>query len=384
MMWVEPYGQGWRIRDRIGGRKVTLHSGYALKTEAKAAMVQARADQLRGDALVPRGGRLLVTDLINLWWPLYVQRLKPTAQHSEGGRVRNHILPLLGHLALNELDALVVNQWIAVLSERMSPKTVSNCHGLLHSLMRFAVDQRYLRSNPCAGSLLPRRQQREMRFLTDPEIGRLLAATPEHWRPLVLTLVATGLRWGEAIALRVGRVDLLATRPRLLVVEHLHELASTGEMVFTDPKSARSRRTVSVTTQLAHELAPLVAGKGEQELVFLTPTGAWVRARNFRRIWLRVTEQAGLAGLRIHDLRHTHAAILISAGRPLSAISRRLGHSSISVTDTLYGHIREEADDGILAAVDSALAGLSTPLVEDRLVGHGWGNDRRVETSPVD
>lgn len=250
---------------------------------------------------------------------------------------------------------------------RLSPKTVHNCHGMLFVILTAAVAARLIRLNGCAGTSLPARVHREMRFLTDPEIARLVAALPAHWRPLVMLLVATGLRWGEAIGLRVGRVDLLAKRPKLRVVEHLHELAGAGELVFTSPKSAKSRRTVSFTMQVALVLAPLVAGKEADELVFQSPTGKPVRTRNFRRIWVKACEAAGLAGTRVHDTRQTHAAILIAANRPLSGISRRLGHSSIAVTDALYGHLREEVDEGDLGAIEEAMAGVRADALDAEL-----------------
>lgn len=372
-MWVEKHGPSWRIRDLIGGRKVTIRSGYSTKSAANAAMTLAESDKLRGDSLLPQGGRITLNQFLDGWWPTYAKSLKQTTQHSEGARVHNHIRPLLGRFTLDELTStVVVQQWIETLTagagpmgegtkrarRPLSPKTIHNCHGLLFTILDAAIAAKRIRINPCSATILPRREHREMRFLTDPEIGRLLTHTPEHWRPLVLLLVATGLRWGEAVGLRVGRVDLLAGRPRLTVVEQMQELPSTAELIFQSPKSAKSRRTVSFTRRVALALTESVAGKDADDLVFLTPTGRPVRTRNFRRIWLKAVDAAGLVGVRVHDLRHTHAAILISAGRPLSAISRRLGHSSIAVTDALYGHLREEVDEGILAAVEQALSGV--------------------------
>jgi integrase len=367
-MWVERNGKTWRIRDEVAGRKVDLEVGHPTKTSAKAALIRLQAEKMRGDQLVPRGDRVLVKDHIAAWWARYERTLKPSARDSEGARLRNHILPLLGEYALGDLDALAVQEWVDDLEAGvgewlargkripLSPKSIHNAHGLLHRAMRAAISPaKLIRVNPCSGTALPRREPREMMHLTDPEIARLIAAMPEYWRPLVRLLVATGLRWGEAVGLRVGRVDLLASpAPKLLVVEHLHELSS-GELVFTDPKTRRSRRTVSFTTSVALDLAPLHAGKESDELLFQTELGYPVRARNFRRIWVKAREHAGLPGLRVHDLRHTHAAILIAANRPGSAISRRLGHSSIAVTDALYGHLREEVDEGILAAVEKSL-----------------------------
>lgn len=377
-MWVERNGKTWRIRDEVNGRKVDLAAGYPSKTAARAAMVLLRADEMRGDALVPRGGRVTLRAHVEQWWPSYERSLRPTARHSEGGRLRNHILPMLGDLTLDELDTPTIQQWVDDLSDgigpwpargsrtKLAPKTVHNCHGLLHTILSGAVGKRLIRINPCGDTDLPQRVHREMRFLTDPEITRLIAATPAHWQPLVLLLVATGLRWGEATGLKVGRVDLLAARPKLLVVEQLQELTD-GSLIFGPPKSARGRRTVSFTTMVALALTQLVAGKSEGDMVFTAPRGGMVRTRNFRRVWLTATKAAGLDGLRVHDLRHSHAAVLISAGRPLSAISRRLGHSSIHVTDALYGHVREDVDEGILAAVEASLSTVEMAEVEDEL-----------------
>jgi integrase len=363
-MWAERYGKTWRIRDRLaGGRKITIASGYVTKTAAKAGITTLTADRLRGESLVPRGGRVLLADWIDAWLPSYTASLKPTSAISEPARVRRHIRPLLGGYALDDLEAnpLIIQRWVGGLAtgaperRKLAPKTIRNTHALLHKIMQAAILQKLIRSNPCASTALPAKTHTEARFLTEPEIARLLAHTPEHWRPLVLLLVSTGLRWGEAIGLRVGRVDILASPPRLTVLEALHELSGTGELVFTEPKSRASRRTVTFPPSVAAELAELIIGKGRTELMFAAALGGPVRTRNFRRGWVKWTSAAGLSGLRIHDLRHTHAALLIAANVPLTGIQRRLGHSSIAVTSDLYGHLLPAVDAGILTAIDAAL-----------------------------
>lgn len=367
-MWVEKHGPGYRIRDLVAGQKVTLDSGYPTKTAAKNAMTEMKAAKLRGRALVPQGGRMLLSEFVDVWRPAWEASLKPSSACSEPARVRNHVVGILGGEALEDIDHLTVQRWVARLIKGdgppvggkarrpLSAKTVHNCHGLLYTIMQAAVRAKLIPANPCLDTALPKRTHHEMRFLSEPEIGRLLAALPPHWRPLVLLLVSTGLRWGEAVALRVGRVELLAKKPNVLVIEAMSELAGSGEIVFHEPKTARSRRTVTITKLVAGVLVPLVANRERDDLLFTTPTGLVVRTRNFRRVWLAALKRAGLEGVRVHDLRHTHAAILISAGRPLTAIQRRLGHSSIAVTSDLYGHLLTEVDEGILAAIDEALA----------------------------
>lgn len=370
-MWPEKNGTTWRIRDIVDGKKVTLEKGWPNKTAARERIIALKADKLRGEFIDPRGGKTTLNDWADAWWPIYEVSLKPTTKLSEGSRMRLHIRPLLGHLALDELDSLTIQGWISKLlagvpnPERrakkkwlrrpLAPKTVRNVHGILHKVLAAAVAQRLIRANPATGSHLPKVPHREMRFLTEPEIGRLLAAVPAHWRPLVLLLVSTGLRWGEACALRPADVDVLGGR--LTVVRTMHELAGTAEIVFTEPKTERARRTVAFPAKtVGAALAGLVADRGRGELIFRAPRGGPVRSRNFRRGWVEWTAAAGLAGLRIHDLRHTLAAKLISAGIALTAVQRMLGHSSIAVTSDLYGHLLPAVDAGILAAVEEALA----------------------------
>jgi integrase len=376
-MWVEKHGKTHRIRERVGGQVVTIQGGYPNKTSAASSMKLLVADQMRGDGLLPRGGTITLADFVDEWWPHYRRSLKPTSVQSEHSRLRNHIVPLLGRYALDEIDTALVNDWVGDLENgvgvwvargsrrKLTPKTVHNCHGMLFVILSAAIAAKRIRVNPCSSTSLPKRTHREMMFLTDPEIGRLVAAMPAHWRPLVMLLVATGLRWGEAIGLRVKNLDLLATKPKLRVLEHLHEMGD-GSLVWTDPKTDRSRRTVSFTLKVALSLTPLVAGKEPDDTVFVAPKGGPVRTRNFRRTWLKAIKAAKLDGLRVHDLRHTHAALLIAANRPLSGISRRLGHSSVAVTDTLYGHLREEVDDGILDAVADAMKHIVLDEDDDR------------------
>lgn len=362
-MWAEKHGNEWRIRDRVAGKIVTLAAGYPTKTAARDGIILLKGEQVRGEALVPRGGAITVGEWIDLWWPTYEVNLKPSSRTSSAGLLRRYIRPMLGAHTLDDLagNPLVIKRWVSdLLAGRtqtrrpLAPKTVHNAHGQLHRLMADAVVQRLIRSNPCEHTGLPEISRDEMRFLTEQEAERLISAVPERWRPLILLMLFTGLRWGEAIGLRVGRMDVLTRR--LMVVETLQELAGTGEMVFVSPKSKQSRRTVTFPVRIAAELAELVGMRGRDALVFTAVQGGPVRYRQFRRrIWVPSCQRAGLDGLRLHDLRHTHAAWLISAGVPMLAVSRRLGHASITITMDRYGHLLPEVDGSIVGALDGAL-----------------------------
>lgn len=384
-MWIEKNGPTYRIRDLIVGKKVTVKSGFITKTAAKNAMKVLEADQVRGDYVDPRAGRVALAEWIDLWWPSHQVKLKPTSIKSEGARIRNHIQPWLGEYALSELTPMIVKSWVAQLlagdeeveRDPLSPKTIRNAHGLLYAILQEAVHQRLIKTNPCQRTGLPRVEHKEMRFLTEAEISRLVSAMSAHWRPLVVLLVATGMRWAEVAGLKVKHMDVLARTVR--VEEALHELAAGQELVTTAPKTERSRRTVTYPQDVAELLVPLVANRGRDAYVFLGPDGGAVRYRKFWRLYVRYAARAGLSGLRIHDLRHTHAAHLIAGGVPLTGVQRRLGHSSITVTSDLYGHLLPVVDENILTAVESSLS-----KIDFRgLVGETDGDQARSTSSNV-
>lgn len=362
-MWVEKHGKVHRVRDTVAGQKVTLSpkGGFPTRTAAKAWMINLLADQSRGEYIDPRAGRIALGDWVAVWWPAYSAKLKPSGRISARGILDRYLLPAFTETALDDITPLDIQTWTAQMLEgkhkgatkKLAVKTVRNAHGLAHKVFAAAVGEKLIRANPCTRTGLPEREHSEMRFLTEPEAGRLLSAIDPHYRPLVLLLIATGLRFGEAVGLRAKNVDVLGGS--LTVVETLQELASTSELVFVPPKSKRSRRTVSFPKSVAGELVPLVANKGRDELVFRAHLGGPVRYRVFRKFWVKAIKAAGLTGLRIHDTRHTHAAWLISAGVPLTAISRRLGHESIMVTSDMYGHLLPAVDEGIIATLDKAL-----------------------------
>ncbi len=173
-------------------------------------------------------------------------------------------------------------------------------------------------------------------FLTHAQLRRL-ADEAGPWRVLVLLLGYTGLRWGEASALRARDIDL--ARRRADVSRAFSDVG--GRLVLGTPKSAESRRTVPLPRFLADELAAALAGKAPDDLAFTMPGGSPVRLSNWRGTTFRPARaRAGLSdGLRVHDLRHTAASLMIQAGYPPKMLQAIMGHASITTTLDLYGHL---------------------------------------------
>lgn len=373
-MWVEKHRKVYRIRELIGDRQITLATGYANKRAAQEAMAILKAEQLTGTGIVPRGGERIFGEYLDQWWADRKDSYtKLRTRESIEGVMERYLRSMLGHLTMDQLShPTVVQRWVGDLlagrtkvakPKALSPTTVRNAHGLLFQIMQDAVKvYRLIRANPCANTKLPDEVDVEMRFLTPAEADRLIAALPPHWRPLVLFLLATGCRWGEALGLRMKNLDVLARRARILK----KTIEIGGKFVDEEPKSRRGRRTVRFPIRVADALVPITVIDDDRERrVFLGPRGGMIAHKRFYPVWHAATKAAGLAGLRVHDLRHTHVAWLIAANVPLSAISRRIGHKSIAVTDDIYGHLLEEVDERLVAALDEAMG-----VIE---MGGDWG-----------
>ena len=208
-----------------------------------------------------------------------------------------------------------------------------------------------IRANPARGLGLPRVQRRDYIFLTHDQLHELAAATGP-WRVLVLLLGYTGLRWGEATALRVRDVDL--GRRRIDVRRAFSDVG--GHIVLGTPKSHQSR-TVPIPRFLARELlAQAVPGKKPEELVFTMPGGSMLRLPNWRSaVFLSARDRAGISPrFRLHDLRHTAASLMIQAGYPPKMLQEIMGHASITTILDLYGHLYPGDMDRYADRLDSA------------------------------
>jgi integrase len=199
----------------------------------------------------------------------------------------------------------------------------------------------------------------EQRFLSHAEFARLEAAMHPHYRPFVRFLVGTGVRYAEAAGLLVGRVRLLDDPPAVDVRQSWQKQADNS-WALSPLKSRSSRRTIRLSPTQVGDLIPLTAPHLEPaDFVFRTVHDKPLHHGYFwTGYWTPAVRKAGLDGLRIHDLRHTHVAWLIAANTPLPLIMKRLGHSSITTTIDKYGHLLPELDAGASDAMQQALARL--------------------------
>jgi len=346
-------GKPWRVRYRAPNGRERSRS-FARKADAEKFKSTTEADLVRGEWHDPRLSRMAVTVWAERWLRTKAH-LKPYTRAGYESLLRVHILPRWGELELRHIDRLGVEEWVAGLrAAGLSASRIRQARQVLNSMMKLAVETGYLTVNPVEGVTVPRQPEGEARFLSVAEVERMAEAIRSPFEVLVYTLAYGGLRWGEAAALRRKRCDLL--RSRLEVAESLSE--AWGGLQFGPTKTHR-RRTVVIPgflrDLLARHLATQVADEPDA-LVFTSSEGDPLRNSNFRRrIWSKALEEAGLVqGLRIHDLRHTCASLLIAEGAHPRAVMEHLGHSSITVTMDRYGHLFPSDMEALAAALGVA------------------------------
>lgn len=282
-----------------------------------------------------------------------------------------HIFPRWEDLPISAIHNEDVAVWVADLQKpredggaNLGASQTRHAHGVLSMVLEWCVPRR-LPANPARGVPLPKPSEAEHVYLDHRQVEKLadaagtlrtkyeqVSATARINRPLILLLAYTGLRFNEAAALRVGKVDLDMRRIRVSVA--FAEV--DGKLVEQSPKTGKSR-TVPIPPSLVAELAPLVNGRPDSALVFTTRRGTEVRLRNWRnREFGKALKNAGLAGtgLTPHKLRHTAASLAIAAGADVKVVQSMLGHATATMTLDRYGHLFPDRLDEVAEAMDAA------------------------------
>ena len=240
--------------------------------------------------------------------------------------------------------------WVSwMLADGYAPATARQAHRVLSLILSLAVRDGRLSRNPAEGVRLPRVRTPDKVFLTHAQVDALAEACAPY-QLLVRVLAYTGLRFGEAAALRVRRVDLL--RRRIEIAESVSEV--NGEAVFGSPKT-HQRRSVPLPRSLVEPMAAHIAGKGPDHLVFTSPEGRLLRNQNFRRrTFTKAAESIGVPRLTPHDLRHTAASLAVAAGANVKAVQRMLGHASAAMTLDVYAGLFGDDLDAVADRLDEA------------------------------
>jgi integrase len=297
-----------------------------------------------GSYVDPTLGRMPLVEVVETWYGSAASSLKPKTRVSYRGLIDVRILPYLGRRQVASLLPSEVQKWVNHLTaEGLSPSRIRQAHIVLGMALDAAVHDGIIARNPArrSGVKLPKLERRQPVALQPEHVARVAAACPDPYDLLVRVLGTTGLRWGEAVALRRRSVDLLGRR--LLVSESLAEVG--GELIF-GPTKSHAERGVPLTASLVAALETHMDDRVSTDLdalLFTSPKGHPLRYANFRReVWAPALRSAKVPKVGLHVLRHSAAAALIRAGASPKALQAILGHQSAGFTLSVYGHVFEQ------------------------------------------
>jgi integrase len=273
-----------------------------------------------------------------------------------------YIDPYLGNTRMKDLSLPLVNRTYKLLLEKgIGASSVLYTHRILHTALEQAVKIGVLGRNPAHSATLPRREQKEMKNLSEQQVGLfLVAASASRYRSLYHLAVTTGMRISELRGLKWEDIDW--SKGAIKVCRQLQEAAGKG-LPFSEPKTRSGYRTIKVgeTTlrdlqehrqRMAVERAVAGSNWSENDLIFTSNRGTPFSQSNVYKDFRRVLAAANLPRIRIHDLRHTAASLMLNRGIPVLVVSKRLGHSNPSVTLNVYAHTSVDMQNEAASLMD--------------------------------
>jgi integrase len=294
---------------------------------------------------------MTIGELAEAWYST-TAALKPLTRLPYRSLLDAHVLPRWRALELRRLEYGAVAGWAAEVASASSASTTRKAVGVLRSVLDLAVRDHRIPSNPAIGVTLPRLPMSDQRFLTAHELEALADAMPaERDRLLTLALGWTGIRFGEIAALRAASIDPL--RRRIRVDAAVAEVR--GRVIAGTPKT-HAARSVALPGFLAPMIGEYLATVDREGLAFPDRNGGPIRVTNWhRRTFTPTAISVGLEPpkLRVHDLRHTAASLMIPSGAGVKVVQQQLGHRTATMTLDRYAHLFPDELDALASALDN-------------------------------
>jgi integrase len=339
--WIFIDHQGRRKAKKIGKKRVA--EAVARQIEAKLVLGELHLAEEK-EPQAPSFG-----EYAKSWIGLTVpSTCKTSTEMGYQSILDNHVLPVFGKNTVTGIQRLMIKKFLmGKIKSGYAPSTVSHMKSCICGALNLAVDDGALAANPAhrLGKVFKKkRSQDAIRPYTREELSNLLESFQTHFPahyPQALTLARTGMRLGEALALQWDDIDFGG---RLIHVQRTFSRGKIGP-----PKNGKSRR-IDMSQQLTkvlkeakhqRKVETVARGWGKlPEWVFVNAEGFPVDINNWRkRVFYKAIEKAELRKIRVHDIRHTYASLMIQAGESLAYVRDQLGHHSISITVDIYGHL---------------------------------------------
>ena len=364
--------------DKLTGKKarttVTASTKKGVKIKAREAV---NAFAANGYSVKEKPTITTYRELVALWWESYKNTIKPNSQQSMEGIVRLHILPVFGDYKLDKLTTPIiqqqVNKWAdkANKGEKGAYANYSFLNNINRRILQYGVTMQAIQHNPARDVIIPRKQQNKehkVKFFSNQELKQFLdyldnldLSSYENFFDYVLykTLLASGCRIGEALALEWSDIDL--KKGIISISKTLNRYQETNT-----PKSKAGLREVDIDTATVSLLKEYKKRQqiqawqlGRSESIVFTPfTTKYAYACLLRKRLQSHFKAAGVPDISFHGFRHTHATIMLYAGIEAKDLQYRLGHSNISMTLNTYVHATKEGAKKAVSIFETAISNL--------------------------
>jgi len=336
-------------RDEAGKRSQKWFSGFRTKKEAEQAMAAKMQEVNTGN--FTESSHETFGAYIQRWLDDKQSQVRPSTYRSYEWLVRCHIVPNIGHIRITDLRPQHLQTMYRKLSEGERPlsnRSIQQLHTVVHESLKRAMKWGIVHRNISDAVDPPRIDRKRSDVWTPEQSLQFIEGSKgeeRYWIGFVLAIM-TGMRKGEILGLRWSDIDM--ERGYAQVRQTLGWVA--GKPVLQEPKTERSRRSVALSPET---ILALEQHRNEQVqdrlffdseykdhgLIIARPDGSPQNPRTFDDAWYRALERSELPRIRFHDLRHTHASILLQQGVHPKIVSERLGHATISITLDTYSHV---------------------------------------------
>ncbi len=304
---------------------------FRTKREAQNFEAAIRSAKNKGTWVDTKAAKIKFADYVEVWKATKTNQ-RPRTAYRRDNILKKHLLPALGNMALRSIHRSeiqkLINKWT---NDGLAPRTIKQHIRILHPILQMAVLDDIISKNPTIGVSTPQPGKVERHALNPAECVALIAAAPAEYQPLIKIALATGMRYQEIQDLKIKDLDLLRKT-----------------LTIRQSKTDAGLRTIKLSDYEVGVIAEHLSSNGrtganESEPLFTSPEGHEIHYRNFiQRVFKKAAIKAELPNITFHDLRRTHATILIASGANQQVVQERLGHKSISTTLALYAQGTEQ------------------------------------------
>lgn len=315
-----------------------------------------------------RPQKMIFSDFVEEWKKKYASNLAGTTYGNHERKLNDHIIPIIGHMEMSKINELILLNLLTNLQRKDGKKGDLSFHSkqdiyrTLQSIFKYAVEWKVIKENPMKNIKKPKPKDTEyderedLQVYDENETAQLMTLIQDledHWRLMFTLALVAGLRRGELLGLEWKCVDFINNQ---IQIKQTIVLTKNGPHI-KKTKSKSSRRIVTLPNSMMEELKTYrkqwVKNKlkfadkwteEEHEWVFCNNTGTHLYPSSPTNRWSKFLKEKNFRYIRLHDLRHTSASLLIAQGVHAKIISERLGHSDISITMNTYGHAFKTAD----------------------------------------